>query len=108
VILDQDKRLGTDADNPIDEYDIVIVDHEAAVTPPQARTAVVVVVSPFGLDGPRAGQTGGELVAQAAGGLLSTIEGSDGTPVPAPGYVALKAAGAVTALAAVHGLDRRR
>lgn len=108
VILDRDKRLGTDADNPIDEYDIVIVDHEAAVTPPQARTAVVVVVSPFGLDGPRAGQTGGELVAQAAGGLLSTIEGSDGTPVPAPGYVALKAAGAVTALAALHGLDRRR
>lgn len=107
--LDRDKRV-TAADHAttlIDEHDIVVIDHDAAVVPPQAENAVVVMVSPFGLDGPRAAQPGGELVAQAAGGLLSTIEGSDGAPVPAPGYVALKAAGAVTALAALHGLDRR-
>ncbi len=97
----------TDLSTLIDEYDIVIVDHGRALTPPVVENAVVVTVSPFGLDGPRSSQHGGELVAQAAGGLLATIEGSDGTPVPAPGYVALKAAGAVTALAALHGLDRR-
>ncbi|RAU99987.1 carnitine dehydratase [Mycobacterium colombiense] len=89
------------------EYDIVIVDHGVAVTPPTAEGAVVVMVTPFGLYGPRSSQPGGELVAQAAGGMLATIEGADGAPVPAPGYVALKAAGAVTALAALHGLDRR-
>ena len=44
---------------------------------------------------------------QASGGLLATIEDANGVPVPAPGYVASKAAGAVTALAALHGLDRR-
>ncbi|WP_068186379.1 CoA transferase [Mycobacterium sp. UM_CSW] len=92
----------------IDEHDIVIVDHgTAAVAPPAAENAVVVTVNPFGIDGPRSSHPGGELVAQAAGGMLATIEGSDGAPVPAPGYVALKTAGAVTALAALHGLDRR-
>lgn len=110
ITLDRGKRVvaaDTDAATRIDEHDIVIVDYEMAVALPHAETAVVVSVSPFGLDGPRAAQLGGELVAQASGGLLSTIEGPDGTPVPAPGYVALKAAGAITALAALHGLDQR-
>lgn len=110
LILDRGKRIvqpPTDLSALVDEHDIVIVDQGRAVTPPIAENAVVVTVSPFGLDGPRSSQPGGELVAQAAGGLLATIEGSDGRPVPAPGYVALKAAGAVTALAALHGLDRR-
>lgn len=108
--LDKDKRVVSVEGSAAvtGQHDIVIVDHGVAVTPPQAENAVVVMVSPFGLDGPRTAQPGGELVAQAAGGLLSTIEGSDGAPAPAPGYVALKAAGAVTALAALHGLDRRR
>ncbi|WP_156688009.1 CoA transferase [Mycobacterium sp. Marseille-P9652] len=110
LTLDRGKRIvhpPTDLSALTDEYDLVIVDHGRAVTPPAADNAVVVTVSPFGLDGPRSSEPGGELVAQAAGGLLATIEGSDGAPVPAPGYVALKAAGAVTALAALHGLDRR-
>lgn len=112
ITLDRSKRIvSADADADVaalvDGHDIVIIDYEAAVAPPQAQSAVVVSVSPFGLDGPRSAQPGGELVAQASGGLLSTIEGADGTPVPAPGYVALKAAGAFTALAALHGLDRR-
>ena len=110
LTLDRDKRIvqpPTDLSTLIGEHDIVIVDDGRALTPPFVENAVVVTVSPFGLDGPRSSQPGGELVAQAAGGLLATIEGSDGAPVPAPGYVALKAAGAVAALAALHGLDRR-
>ncbi|OJZ76010.1 carnitine dehydratase [Mycobacterium paraffinicum] len=110
LTLDRGKRIvqpPTDLSALIGAHDIVIVDHGRAVTPPVAGNAVVVTVSPFGLDGPRSSQPGGELVAQAAGGMLATIEGSDGAPVPAPGHVALKAAGAVTALAALHGLDRR-
>jgi len=110
LTLDRGKRvIEAPADLPalIGEHDIAIIDHNFAVEPPTADNAVVVTVSPFGLDGPRSSQPGGELIAQAAGGLLATIEGPDGTPVPAPGYVALKAAGAVTALAALHGLDRR-
>jgi crotonobetainyl-CoA:carnitine CoA-transferase CaiB-like acyl-CoA transferase len=85
--------------------DIVLVD--GAEIPEHSSETVVVAISPFGLEGPRSADPGGELVAQASGGLLATIEGADGTPVPAPGYVALKAAGAVAALAALHGLDRR-
>lgn len=110
LTLDRGKRIvdpPTNLSAFIDEHDIVIVDHGAAVAPPAAENAVVVTVNPFGIDGPRSSQPGGELVAQAAGGMLATIEGSDGAPVPAPGFVALKAAGAVTALAALHGLDRR-
>ncbi|WP_242661389.1 CoA transferase [Mycobacterium mantenii] len=110
LTLDRGKRIvgsPPDLSALINEHDIVIVDHNAAVDPPMADNAVVVTVSPFGLDGPRSSQRGGELVAQAAGGLLATIEGADGAPVPAPGYVALKAAGAAAALAALHGLDQR-
>ncbi|OBH95879.1 carnitine dehydratase [Mycobacterium sp. E2733] len=110
ITLDRDKRVvpaHTDLTAPITEHDIVIVDYGVVVAAPEAENAVVVCVSPFGLDGPRSSQPGGELVAQAAGGMLATIQGSDGVPVPAPGYVALKAAGAVTALSALHGLDRR-
>ncbi|OBH62503.1 carnitine dehydratase [Mycobacterium sp. E2479] len=109
LTLDRGKRIvgsPPDLSALINEHDIVIVDHNAAVDPPMADNAVVVTVSPFGLDGPRSSQLGGELVAQAAGGLLATIEGADGAPVPAPGYVALKAAGAAVALAALHGLDQ--
>lgn len=71
--------------------------------------AVWVTISPFGLDGPRASQPGGELVALAAGGLLSTVtaEGGD-VPVTPPGFLAMRATGHVAALAALHGLDRHR
>ncbi|MBM3658061.1 MAG: carnitine dehydratase [Actinobacteria bacterium] len=71
--------------------------------------AVWVTISPFGLDGPRAPQPGGELVALASGGLLSTVtvEGED-VPVSPPGFLAMRATGHVAALAALHGLDRHR
>ena len=106
VVLDHRKRVldpGTDPAEYSRAADIVILDG-AAAPPVDART-VLVTLSPFGLDGP--GHPGGELVAQASGGLLATIEDGDGKPVPAPGYVALKSAGAVAALAALHGLDRK-
>ncbi|MDX1882222.1 CoA transferase [Mycolicibacterium sp. 120270] len=104
AVLDHRKRiLDPDADPVVHsrESDIVIADGAIA---PVACPSVIVTLSPFGADGPS--HPGGELVAQASGGLLATIEGSDGRPVPAPGYVALKSAGAVAALAALHGLDR--
>lgn len=104
VVLDRQKRsIGPD-DQAGKQADIVIADGSAASSTQPG--AVVVNVSPFGLDGPDSGRPGGELVAQASGGLLATIEDADGNPVPAPGYIALKAAGAVAALAALHGLDQ--
>ncbi|KUI21676.1 carnitine dehydratase [Mycobacterium sp. GA-1285] len=104
-VLDHRKRILDSTADPAQharDVDIVIVDGAAA--PPVDGSAVVVTLTPFGADGPA--HPGGELVAQASGGLLATIEDSGGRPVPAPGYVALKSAGAVAALAALHGLDR--
>ncbi|WP_299577181.1 CoA transferase [uncultured Williamsia sp.] len=111
AVLDRRKRFVTTqgALSLARDADIVVVD---GVDPTEIRRQVgdgpvVVSITPFGLDGPRAGDAGGELVAQAAGGLLSTIEDGAGTPVPAPGHVAQRTAGAQAALAALHGLDRR-
>lgn len=113
AVLDRRKVVvgpGADIGALVVDADVVIVDAELAAPDIHAATAgrVRVTVTPFGLDGPRSMQLGGELIAQASGGLLGTIEGSDGSPVPAPGYVALRAAGACAALAALHGLDRHR
>ncbi|MCV7257212.1 carnitine dehydratase [Mycobacterium shimoidei] len=105
-VLDYRKRILDSTDDPARharDADIVVVDGAAA--PPVDGSTVVVTLTPFGADGPP--HPGGELVAQASGGLLATIEDGDGRPVPAPGYVASKSAGAVAALAALHGLDRR-
>ncbi len=75
----------------------------------ERNRSVWVTLSPYGLDGPRAGRRGGELVAEAAGGLLSTIEPvGGGRPTSPPGFVALRAVGTVAALSALHGLDRHR
>ena len=108
VVLDHQKRILSPDANAA-EYarraDIVIVDGVAA--PTVAGPAVVVSVTPFGVDGPHGDDPSNELIAQASGGLLATIEDEDGNLVPAPGYVALKSAGAMAALAALHGLDRR-
>ncbi|WP_159228465.1 CoA transferase [Mycolicibacterium vanbaalenii] len=100
------RRWTQGPDNRDADADIVIVDGVEA--PTATPGAVVVGIRPFGLDGPDSHLPGGELIAQASGGLLGTIEGADGAPVPAPGYVASKAVGAVAALAALHGLDRSR
>lgn len=108
VVLDRHKQVlpaHSDLEQWCRDSDIVIVD--GGVAPITGPRTVVVTLSPFGLDGPHSGRPGGELVAQASGGLLATIEDGDGLPIPAPGYVALKAAGAMAALAALHGLDRQ-
>lgn len=89
--------------------DLVVLDAVDGAAEPLDVPGVLVTISPFGLSGPDAGRPGGELVAAAAGGLLKTIEPArGGRPVSPPGFVALRAVGAVAALAALHGLDEQR
>lgn len=107
LTLDRDKRLLEPSRAPgLDGYDVVISDCPSQ-RPEPTEGVVIVDITPFGADGPLRNRPGGEIVAQASGGLLATIEAADGRPVPAPGYVASKSVGAVAALAALHGLDRR-
>ncbi|MBX3023968.1 CoA transferase [bacterium] len=69
---------------------------------------VWVVVTPFGLDGPRAEWAGGELVAQAAGGMVWP-NGSPGTPpLPLPGEPATRVAGLHATLGALIALQARQ
>ncbi|MCF6391256.1 CoA transferase [Mycobacterium sp. MBM] len=107
LVLDRQKHVATAQTLPnLDDIDIVIADGTES-TPEPTKSVVLVVISPFGADGPHSHRPGGEIVAQASGGLMATIEDPDGAPLPAPGYVASKAVGAVAALAALHGLERR-
>jgi crotonobetainyl-CoA:carnitine CoA-transferase CaiB-like acyl-CoA transferase len=109
--LDRSKQLASEADAraAAPGADIVLLDVVEQAAPAPETGGVLVTISSFGLDGPDAGRPGGELVAAAAGGLLGTLEPEGGgRPVSPPGFVALRAVGAVTALAALHGLDERR
>ncbi|WP_046314956.1 CoA transferase [Mycobacterium sp. UM_Kg1] len=107
LVLDRQKReLEPSTAYDLRDYDIVIVD-DAGMVPAPVVGVVVVTVHAFGADGPAAGVGGGEITAQASGGLLATIESRDSAPITAPGYVASKSVGAVAALAALHGLERR-
>lgn len=105
LVLDRQK-VALASQPSVRDFDLVIADG-AHPPPDPAADVVLVTVSAFGAEGPHHDRPGGEITAQASGGLLATIEDTDGTPVPAPGYVASKAVGAVAALAALHGLDRR-
>ena len=68
-----------------------------------------VTISGFGLVGPRRDETASELVAAAAGGLLSVVSDVDtGRPLELAGSQALLSTGHVAALAACHGLSRHR
>jgi crotonobetainyl-CoA:carnitine CoA-transferase CaiB-like acyl-CoA transferase len=64
-----------------------------------------VTVTAFGLDGPRGGEKGSDLVCAAAGGLLQSVTDPDGGAHAMPGSQALRAAGQAAALAALHGLS---
>ena len=58
-----------------------------------------VTVSAFGLDGPKGGEKGSDLVCAAAGGLLQSVSDPGGGVHPMPGSQALRAAGQAAALA---------
>jgi crotonobetainyl-CoA:carnitine CoA-transferase CaiB-like acyl-CoA transferase len=64
-----------------------------------------VTVSAFGLDGPKGGEAGSDLVCAAAGGLLQCVTDPGGGVHPIPGSQALRVAGQAAALAALHALS---
>ena len=117
-VLDRGKRLVGPGDEALETASAIVIDDRieggddlgAHVRDVATRNrSVWVTVSPYGLDGPRSGRVGGELVAEAGGGLLATIEPvGGGRPTSPPGFTALRAVGTVAALAALHGLDRFR
>ncbi|HEY3669620.1 MAG TPA: CoA transferase [Acidimicrobiia bacterium] len=120
-VLDRSKRLVAADDPRVHNLsitaDIVIDDRVDGIDDAETylrrvgerNLSVWLTISPFGLSGPRTARRGGELIAQAAGGLLSTIEPvGGGRPTSPPGFVALRAVGHVAALAALHGIDRFR
>ena len=77
---------------------------------PRAESAALihVTVSPFGLDGPRAGWRDDELVAQAAGGLLYLSGDADHPPAEVGIPLATGVAGAQAACAVLIALAQLR
>jgi crotonobetainyl-CoA:carnitine CoA-transferase CaiB-like acyl-CoA transferase len=69
---------------------------------------VWVVVTPFGLDGPRADWAGDELTAQAAGGMVWPNGHPAEPPLPLPGAPATRCAGLHAALGALLALMARQ
>jgi benzylsuccinate CoA-transferase BbsE subunit len=67
---------------------------------------VVVSMTPFGVDGPRSGDAGTDLIALAAGGLLSLGGYPDGPPIATHGQAQLGAS-IFGAAAAIYGLIAR-
>jgi crotonobetainyl-CoA:carnitine CoA-transferase CaiB-like acyl-CoA transferase len=72
-----------------------------------ART-IVVRITPFGPDGPWAGWRGGELIVQAASGLLDLVGDPDRAPVMIGGSPLESVAGALGATAALIALYDRQ
>jgi crotonobetainyl-CoA:carnitine CoA-transferase CaiB-like acyl-CoA transferase len=69
--------------------------------------AVHVVVTPFGLTGPRRHWRGDDLVVASAGGMTWLGGRADGPPKPPPGEQAVQVAGAHAAIAALLGILAR-
>lgn len=69
--------------------------------------AVHVVVTPFGLTGPRRDWRGEDLVVASAGGMTWLGGRADGPPKPPPGEQAVQVAGAHAAIAALLGILAR-
>ncbi|HEX6448291.1 MAG TPA: CoA transferase [Trebonia sp.] len=69
--------------------------------------AVHVVVTPFGLTGPRQGWRADDLVIASAGGMTWLGGRADGPPKPPPGEQAVQVAGAHAAIAALLGVLAR-
>lgn len=91
--------------------DVVVVGHAARAWLRRAAAwprLVWVAVTPFGLEGPRAGWAGSELVAQAAGGMVWPNGHPGAPPLPLPGAQATRCAGLHAALGALLALLARR
>ncbi|HEY7283037.1 MAG TPA: CoA transferase [Actinomycetota bacterium] len=69
---------------------------------------VHVVVTPFGLTGPRAAWRGSDMVGAAAGGMMWMSGRADGPPLVPPREQAYHLAGANAAIGALLGLAARR
>ena len=69
---------------------------------------VHVVVTPFGLTGPRAAWTGPDLIGAAAGGMMAMSGLPDGPPLVPPREQAFHLAGANAAIGALLGVAARR
>ena len=122
-LLDRGKAIQNDRcdSSVLAEADVVICDRvvdDAGLPPDPAAYAefvtrcnenVWVTATPFGLTGPYSPYLGSEIVSCASGGLAATIAPKvGGRPSLLPGFQGLLATGQVAALAALHGLDRRR
>jgi crotonobetainyl-CoA:carnitine CoA-transferase CaiB-like acyl-CoA transferase len=69
---------------------------------------VHVVVTPFGLSGPRSGWKGSDMVGAAAGGMMAMSGRPDSPPAVPPREQAFHLAGANAAIGALLGLAARR
>ncbi|HXJ62119.1 MAG TPA: CoA transferase [Actinomycetota bacterium] len=69
---------------------------------------VQVVVTPFGLTGPRSGWKGSDMLGAAAGGMMAMSGRADGPPLVPPREQAFHLAGANAAIGALLGLAARR
>ena len=85
--------------------DAAVTDHEDL----QARfpNLVTVRLTPYGLDGPRAGERGGAIEWQALSGYLSLNGPPNGPPLPAPARILEHAVGANAFVGAMAALIRR-
>jgi crotonobetainyl-CoA:carnitine CoA-transferase CaiB-like acyl-CoA transferase len=123
ALLDRDKTIVTGRPDPtiLAEADVVVCDrvvddaglpvdtahYDALIE--RSNHSVWLTLTPFGLTGPYSGYAGSELVSCAAGGLAATVAPKDGgRPSLLPGFQGLLATGQVSALAALHALDRHR
>jgi crotonobetainyl-CoA:carnitine CoA-transferase CaiB-like acyl-CoA transferase len=110
--------MGSDeARKAVDRAEIVIQDLTPGCSDPDAHRAVVAEhgasvwtsITPFGLSGPDATRPGSPLVILSASGLLATLQPLEGGPPGRPPRtLAPRVVGAVTGLAALHGLEHRR
>ncbi len=93
---------GDSAGALLDGADIVIVDDaRAPAIAHDHPLAVVVAITPFGLEGPYAGRPASELTVQAESGGLSIRGGADQVPFQAGGQITEWVAGAYAAAAAL-------
>jgi benzylsuccinate CoA-transferase BbsE subunit len=115
VVIDLAQPAGRDQFSRLAATSDVVIHAPApgsdAIDPARLRTAnpklVVASISPFGLDGPRAADTAGDLGLLAAGGLLSLGGYQDSEPIAVAGGQAQLASGIFAAVAVLAALCSR-